>query len=148
MSNSSALTKALRRGRPKKHGGYTFLSRKELDKEHLHILRYLNGVSAGLIGDLSGGEGEEGLSTAELVLIDRCISLLGCIRCIEEHCKERGVFNNGELQPALGKHYISYTNSLKQILGLLGLERKETEAISPLEFIKRYDEQKNAQEKS
>ncbi len=118
----SKLEKRLPKGRPKAtHGGFSFLTHGRLPEHRVELRRYLSACRNGLIEDLGGD-----LSTQETILIDRCISLLGFIRCIEEYSKEQGVFNNGKLQPALGKHYISYTNSLKQILSLLGIDRNET----------------------
>lgn len=118
----SKLEKRLPKGRPKAtHGGFSFLTHGRLPEHRVELRRYLSACRNGLIEDLGGD-----LSTQETILIDRCISLLGVIRCIEEYSKEQGVFNNGKLQPALGKHYISYTNSLKQILSLLGIDRNET----------------------
>ena len=117
----SKLEKRLPKGRPKAtHGGFSFLTHGRLPEHRVELRRYLSACRNGLIEDLGGD-----LSTQETILIDRCISLLGVIRCIEEYSKEQGVFNNGKLQPALGKHYISYTNSLKQILSLLGIDRNE-----------------------
>ncbi len=117
----SKLEKRLPKGRPKAtHGGFSFLTHGRLPEHRVELRRYLSACRNGLMEDLGGD-----LSTQETILIDRCISLLGVIRCIEEYSKEQGVFNNGKLQPALGKHYISYTNSLKQILSLLGIDRNE-----------------------
>ncbi len=117
----SKLEKRLPKGRPKAtHGGFSFLTHGRLPDHRVELRRYLSACRNGLIEDLGGD-----LSTQETILVDRSISLLGVIRCIEEYSKEQGVFNNGKLQPALGKNYISYTNSLKQILSLLGIDRNE-----------------------
>ena len=134
------LERKLSKGRPKVvHGGFSFLTTGRLPEHRIELLRHLSGVRAGLIEDLGG---EQALSTGELVLIDRCISLLGVLRCIEEFVREQGVFKGDELQPSLGKHYISFTNSLKQILALLGLRKQDIDELSPLEYIKQYDERK------
>ena len=134
------LERKLSKGRPKVvHGGFSFLTTGRLPEHRIELLRHLSGVRAGLIEDLGG---EQALSTGELVLIDRCISLLGVLRCIEEFVKEEGVFKNGELQPALGKNYLGFTNSLKQILALLGLRKQDIDELSPLEYIKQYDAEK------
>ena len=134
------LERKLDKGRPKVvHGGFSFLTTGRLPEHRIELLRHLSGVRAGLIEDLGG---EQALSTGELVLIDRSISLLGVLRCIEEFVREQGVFKGDELQPSLGKHYISFTNSLKQILALLGLKKQSIDELSPLEYIKQYDEEK------
>ena len=121
--NESKLEKRLPKGRPKAtHGGFSFLTTGRLPEHRVSLQRYLTACRNGLTEDLGG---EVNMSTQELILIDRCVSILGVLRCIEEFCKEQGVFNKGKLQPALGKHYISYTNSIKQILSLLGIDRNE-----------------------
>jgi hypothetical protein len=103
------------------------------------LQRYLSASRNGLIEDLGG---EENLSTQELILIDRCTSLLGVLRCIEEDAKEKGIFDGNGLRSSLGKHYLGYTNSLKQILALLGLKKQDLDGLSPLEYIKQYDAEK------
>jgi len=129
------LEHKLAHGRPKvTHGGFSFLTHGRLPEHRVELRRYLSACRNGLIEDLGGD-----LSTQETILVDRCISLLGVIRCIEEHAKEQGVFNNGKLQPSLGKHYISYTNSLKQILVNLGLSKRDIDELSPLELAKKID---------
>ncbi len=134
------LERKLSKGRPKVvHGGFSILTTGRLPEHRIELLRHLSGVRAGLIEDLGG---EQALSTGELVLIDRCISLLGVLRCIEEFVREQGVFKGDELQPSLGKHYISFTNSLKQILALLGLRKHDIDELTPLEYIKQYDAEK------
>ena len=140
MPKSEAkLDKKLSPGRPKgTHGGFAFLTTGRLPEHRAHLLRYLSACRDGLTEDLGG---EVNMSTQELILIDRCVSILGVLRCIEEFAKERGVFSDGELQPALGKHYISYTNSLKQILALLGIKQRDGEELSPLELASRIDKE-------
>lgn len=133
------LERKLSKGRPKVvHGGFSFLTTGRLPEHRVSLQRYLSASRNGLIEDLGG---EENLSTQELILIDRCISLLGCIRCVEEFCKERGVFKGDELQPSLGKHYISFTNSLKQILALLGLKKQDIDELTPLELAQKIDQE-------
>lgn len=136
--NESKLEQKLSRGRPRVvHGGFSFLTKGRLPEHRATLLRYLSACRNGLIEDLGGN-----LSTQETILIDRCISLLGVLRCIEEFVREQGVFKGDELQPSLGKHYIAFTNSLKQILALLGLRKQNIDELSPLEYIKQYDEKK------
>jgi len=136
----SKLEKRLPRGRPKAtHGGFSFLTTGRLPEHRVSLQRYLSACRNGLTEDLGG---EVNMSTQELILIDRCVSILGVLRCIEEFCKEKGVFKGDELQPALGKHYISYTNSLKQILSLLGIEsRAEDKVLTMAELSKVIEEE-------
>jgi len=123
----SKLEKRLPKGRPKAtHGGFSFLTTGRLPEHRVSLQRYLSACRNGLTEDLGG---EVNMSTQELILVDRCVSILGVLRCIEEFCKEKGVFKGDELQPSLGKHYISYTNSLKQILSLLGIESRAGDKV-------------------
>lgn len=116
-----------RGGRPKvKHGGYAYLAKgKVTEKRQRHIQLYLDAARQGLVDDLSAGQGEDALPAAKVVMIDRAIALLGILRLIEEYAATQGIIGeNGELTPPLGSSYISYQNSLRQVLSLLGLERK------------------------
>jgi len=132
------LERKLSKGRPKVvHGGYSFLVHGRLPEHRIELRRYLSACRNGLIEDLGGN-----LSTQETILVDRCVSLLGVLRCIEEDAKDKGIFDGNGLRSSLGKHYISYTNSLKQILALLGLKKQSIDELSPLEYIKQYDEKK------
>lgn len=138
--NESKLEKRLPKGRPKAtHGGFSFLTIGRLPEHRVSLQRYLSACRNGLTEDLGG---KVNMSTQELILIDRCVSILGVLRCIEEFCKEKGVFKGDELQPSLGKHYISYTNSLKQILSLLGIEsRAEDKVLTMVELSKVIEEE-------
>lgn len=140
--NESRLSVKLRRGRPViKHGGYSFLTRGTLPESRSYLLRYLTAAREGLIEDIGGTE--EAMSTAQIILIDRCISLLGTLRLIEEHIKEVGAFREDELHPALGKNYIAFTNSLQRILALLGIERQSAEvALTPLQLARQIDQER------
>ena len=133
------LERKLSKGRPKAtHGGFSFLVTGRLPAHRVSLQRYLSASRNGLIEDLGG---EENLSTQELILIDRSVSILGVLRCIEEYCKERGVFKGDELQPSLGKNYVSFNNSLKQILALLGLRKQDIDELTPLELAQKIDQE-------
>lgn len=126
------------------HGGYSFLTTGRLPEHRIVLIRYLTAVRSSLVADLAGSE--DNLSAQQIILIDRCISLLGVIRCIEEHCKEKGVFKGDSLQPSLGKNYISFTNSLKQILQLLGLKRRTLDDIRSVQDVVREFDKKKSEE--
>ena len=84
------LTIKLKRGGQKiKHGGYSFLIKGELPENRKHVLRYLTAARENLIRDL--GPTEEDLTAAQIILIDRVVTKLGVIRCIEEHIRENSV---------------------------------------------------------
>lgn len=136
-----------RGGQRQTHGGYSYLAHGQLPSQRLVLIRYLTAIRGSLVADLGGTE--DNLSAQEVILIDRCISLMGVIRCIEEDAKEKGVFKGDSLRPSLGKHYISYTNSLKQILQLLGLKRRTLDdGRSVQDVIKEFDREKEAQAKA
>jgi len=142
MSNNESRleTKLSSGGQRMTHGGYSFLASGRLPEHKVILIRYLTAVRASLVADLGGTE--DNLSAQQIILIDRCISLLGVIRCIEEDAKEKGVFKDDSLRPSLGKHYISYTNSLKQILQLLGLKRRTLDdGRSVQDVIKAFDQE-------
>ena len=110
----------LKGGRQHRPCGYSFLTRKCDPEERLRVRRYLTAARAAIVEDLGG---EEALTAAKIILIDRCISLLAVLRGIEEYFKENLLTDNGELPPALSKNFISYNNSLRLNLCSLGLER-------------------------
>ena len=132
-----------RGGQRQTHGGYSFLTTGRLPDQRVILIRYLTAVRASLVADLGGNE--DNLSAQQIILIDRCISILGIVRCIEEDAKEKGVFKDDSLRPSLGKHYISYTNSLKQILQLLGLKRRTIDdGRSVQDIIREFDRKQTA----
>ncbi len=115
----------LSKGRPRvTHGGYSFIATGKLPEHRLYLLRYLSACREGLVRDFGG---EENLSTAQLILIDRITSKLGILRCIEEHVKEGPVIRGQTLAPALKKSYLAYSNSLRLDLQALGVDQKAPE---------------------
>ena len=128
--------KKTKRGRPLKHGGYSIIVRQgELPENRKHVREYLNLVRDGIISDL--GPTEEDLTTAQLVLIDRLVSLLSVVRMIEEYAKEKGAFTGDRLSESLRESYISYNNSIRLILDKLGIEKRVVEDIDPIKYIQR-----------
>jgi len=124
-----SLTVNLKPGRRIKHGGYSFLSQGKLPADRAYIERYLTACRQGLIDDLGG---DQSLSTAQAILIDRIISKLGISRCIEEFTRENSVMVGQELAPALKASYLAYSNSIRLDLITLGIDQNETgKEISP-----------------
>lgn len=118
------------------HGGFSFLSRGELPEHRRYLLRYLSGAREGLIRDL--GPTEADLTTAQIILIDRIVTKLGVIRCIEEHVREHSVMIGHNLAPALSKSYIGYNNSVRIDLDKLGIHiRKSGEGEDLQTYINR-----------
>lgn len=144
-TDSSKLTVKFKRGGRIKesHGGYSYLHRAKADDNRKHILKYLIAVRRGLVRDLAGTE--EDLSTAQIILIDRTISLLGCIRLMEEYAREHGIMRGNELQSCLQKNYITYNNTIRLNLQLLGIDHKDADRVlSPLELARKIDRDESA----
>lgn len=115
-----------------RHGGYTYLTKATLPEDRPHIRKYLTAIREGLIRER--GPTEKDLSVAQLILIDRLISLLGIIRLIEEKAKEEGVFSGRNLATSLKTSYIAYNNTVRLTLEKLGIEQDElVRDISPAE---------------
>lgn len=88
--NKGKSGKKSRRGRPPKHGGFSLLIRGgEFPENRRYIADWLTEIREGLISDL--GPSENDLTTAQRVIVDRIISKLGVIRCIEEYIRENSV---------------------------------------------------------
>jgi hypothetical protein len=110
----------------------------ELPKRRTVLRTYLSSVREGLIRDLAVSE--EGLTTAQGVLVDRVVSLLSIVRCIEEHTRETGVFKGRELAPVLAKCYCTYSAELRRVLETLGISTKAGKRLlSPLEITAEID---------
>lgn len=116
-----------RRGRPPKHGGYSLLVKGELPENRRYIARYLTEIREGLIGNI--GPTEEDLTTAQRVIIDRVISKLGVVRCIEEHIRKNSVMEGNDLAPSLKVSYLAYNNSIRLDLQAIGIDKKQAKAL-------------------
>jgi hypothetical protein len=140
------LTTKLIAGRKQTHGGYSFLATGKLPEHRRYIERYLTGAREALIRDL--GPTEQDLTAAQVILIDRTISKIGILRCIEEHIREKGIMSGKLLAPSLRTSYLAYSNSLRLDLQALGINQKRGDSVlTPLELAKRIDEEKEAKEK-
>jgi hypothetical protein len=142
----SKLTVKFKRGgkRPKKHGGYSYLTSGDLPETRTYILKYLIAVRQGLVRDL--GPCENDLSTAQIVLIDRVTTKLGVIRCVEEHIRENSVMVGNDLAPSLKASYLAYNNSLRLDLQALGLDKRFEEVLTPYEIMEKEKKQKRRNE--
>lgn len=136
-----------RPGSKYRHGGYSLLMKGTLPERRRYIGHYLTEVREGLIHDLA--KSEEDLSTAQRVLIDRIITFLGVIRLIEEHAKQHGVLDSrGRPTSGLTGHYLTFNRQVKEMLSLLGIEKKVIEeTLTPLEFARQFDEEKERKRK-
>lgn len=110
-----------------------------------YVKKYLTGVREGIIKDI--GPTEQDLTTAQLVLVDRIVSLLGVIRLIEEKAREDGIFKGQDLTPSLRQSYISYNNTVRLTLRELGIDKRVGDGVQTLEQIIAESDEKKGKEK-
>jgi len=130
---SERLTKKGKRiGRPPRHGGYSILARRgDVPSSRRHVRAYLETVRAGLVRDL--GPTENDLTAAQKALLNHVISKIAITRLIEERLAEVGIFKpTGELDPSLGKFFLTASNSLRLDLLALGLNTRRAEEVLDL----------------
>lgn len=128
------LTTALTSGKKKTHGGYTYFVTGKLPEHRKYIEQYLTAARMNLIQDL--GPTEEDLTAAQIILIDRIVSKLGVVRCIEEYIRENTVMEGKRLSPSLRESYLAYNNSIRLSLQALGLDRRSKAAVlAPYEIV-------------
>lgn len=133
-------------GHATKHGGYAYLMTGKLPEDRLHVLRYLTAVREGLVRDL--GPTEDDLTTAQIIIIDRIVSKIGIIRCIEEHTRENTVMLGRELAPALHDSYLAYNNSVVRALEKLGIHKRVGDSVPDVQaYIEQFDEEKEKKKK-
>ena len=128
-------------GQVSRHGGYSFLTKGVLPERRSYLRSYLTAARAQLIGDL--GPTENDLTAAQIILIDRIISMLGVLRCIEEHIRETSVMVGQKLAPSLQASYITYNNAVRMTLKELGIHKRVGEGILDVqEAIAKFDREK------
>jgi hypothetical protein len=134
-------------GTPTTHGGYTFLTTGRLPEHRREVERYLAEARVGLLEDLAGAGGR--VTAAQQILIDRVVTKLGVLRCIEEYVRETAVMLGPDLAPPLGRNYLAYSNSIRLDLQALGVDKRaEERVLGPLEIAAEIDREKpNAEER-
>jgi len=148
MSEKMAKNDPKRRiGRPPRTGAYSVMIRRgELPERRRYLRPFIEDVRAGLIADL--GPRDEDLTTAQRLMIDRAISLLMVIRCIEEEASESGVFRGGAIDSVLKEVYITYVNSFRLALQAIGIDKKKIEEpLSVREYIVRATAEEGAKDR-
>jgi len=123
------------------HGGYSYMGKGLLPANRKHVLSYLIASRQGIVEDHGG---EDKMSASQIIILDRVVSKLGCIRLMEEHARENGVFSKGEIQPCLKQHYLAFSNSLRRDLESLkdlnvGNSKPQR---TVLDIIKEFDDEK------
>ncbi len=120
--NKEKLKTKLSPGKRQTHGGYSILRTEGFPAKRRKIESYLMAARQGMINDLSKSEAD--LSTAQIILINQTIGLLGVTRCIEEYIRSNTVMKGEEISPSLKSSYLSYNNSIRLNLQALGIEKK------------------------
>lgn len=142
------LKKTVKKRKPQRragHGGYAYLTSGEVPETRPKIEKYLTSLREGLIRDL--GPTEEDLTTAQLLLVNRIVTLAGVIRLIEEKAREDGIFKGEDLAPSLRQSFISYNNTLRLNLRELGIDKRVGDGVQTLEQIIAESDKKDGKKK-
>ena len=131
--NKEKLKIKLNPGKRRSYGGYSILRTEGFPAKRRKIESYLTAARQGMINDLAGSE--QDLSTAQVILINQTIGLLGVTRCIEEYIRSNTVMKGEEISPSLKSSYLSYNNSIRLNLQALGIEKKVTGRTSLEDYI-------------
>jgi hypothetical protein len=140
------VVKFKRGGRIKEsHGGYSFIVKGVLPEHRRYLLSYLIAARENIITDHGG---QDRMSAAQIIILDRAIGKLGVCRLMEEFARENGIMSSGELIPCLKKNYLAFSNSLRrdlEVLKELGMDQVEP-VCSIQEIIREFDDQKGSGE--
>jgi len=133
-----------------KHGVYSWLDQKRINpsiRGHRKIQAYLEAMESQL-QDMQGGS----MTAAKQILIKSTVEAYGVILLTSVYCKDAGILRPDkkkkgviELQPVLGKQFLAFTNTIRQNLLALGLDKKEAEDVLDLDtYIKQRDAESQA----
>jgi hypothetical protein len=132
LLKTQEIRKLSKIGRPILHGGFSTRSPRELvrGRERQRLRKYLSDFREGLVTDLGG---EDQITAARLVLVDRATMKLGLIRLIEIYLANAGPWDRpGEIKPVIPGPYMRLTDGLRSDLLALGLDRQEAEKVLTL----------------
>ena len=123
-----------------KHGIYFWLKTGRVNpsvRDYKKLQRYLEDMERDLI-DLQGGS--EKLTAAKEILIKATIEAYGVLLLASMYCKRDGILRPDllkkgivELQPVLGKQFLSFLNVLRQNLVVLGINKEQTDEVFDLQ---------------
>jgi hypothetical protein len=92
---------------------------------------------------------EDDLTTGQKILVNSIIGKVGVLRCIEEFVRERGVFKDQVLEPALSGHYLAFSNSVRLDLMALGIDKQAAAKVLDLaEYVRQADAAKSEKDKA
>ncbi len=115
-------------GRKPVHGTYALIKKGNIPPQYRAIARYLGTTREGLIEDLGG---DDRITTAQRVLVDRAMTALGVVSLVEKFIRDKG-YLIGDRIPAfllhdLSHRFLSWDRKLESTLINLGLERKKVQ---------------------
>jgi len=123
-----------------KHGIYFWLKTGRVNpsiRGYKKLQQYLENMERDLI-DLQGGP--EKLTAAKEILIKATIEAYGVLLLASMYCKRDGILRPDllkkgivELQPVLGKQFLSFLNVLRQNLVVLGINKEQTDEVLDLQ---------------
>ena len=90
----------------------------EIAEDKIEIERYLTGLRQGYISDIAGQESN--LTTGQLILLNKLITLEGTNRCVEIQAARNGAISS------LDERYNARNNQIIKICLALGIDRNET----------------------
>ena len=132
------------------HGIYSWLKTGRINpsiRGYKKLQRYLKDMEKDLI-DMQGGSGK--LTAAKEILIKATIEAYGVLFLASIYCKREGLLRPDllkrgivELQPVLGRQFLSFLNVLRQNLVVLGLDSKKAdETLDFQKYIELKDKEK------
>jgi hypothetical protein len=111
----------------------------EVPKDKLEIERYLSGLRQGYIQDI--GPREEDLTTGQLLLLNKLVTLEGCQRCVEIQAARDGNLRT------LDERYNARNNQIIKLALSLGIEsRAEDKVLTMAELTKKIEEEDQREE--
>ncbi len=117
-----------------RHAGYSSVS-KDIP---LSVRRQVQAIRDHLIRDIGGTEAA--LTAAQVILIDKTVSLYQVTLCLEAYVRANGAFRGKKLDPVLGQNYLAYVNTIRLNLRELGITKKAGDRIlTPLEIAAEID---------
>lgn len=131
----------IKKGTQLKHGAYSIITRtRDQLQGNRKIRGYLKDLRSRLIQDVAGTE--EKLTAAQEIIIERIVAKVGTLRLIECYVANQGIMAQGQLHPILDRNYISWSNSLRQDLQLIGIASRADEILDLGKYVEQFDAKK------
>ena len=126
-----------------RRGGWSVAEKDKLLRRRPEIRRYLKIIQRDIVRDICP-EGEEHLTAARRLLLDRLMSKLATARLIESYMAERGIVRQDKLEQQnvleaepLMSTWLSLNLQIREDLKLIGLDRRPlaAEVLSPMQLL-------------